>query len=160
FGYVASITNGETPRDFGFEQGDQYTLKLFVNPTSWLHVSVSGLYSGAMGSAKEPPQAALWLGEAWAQSFGLFTGLPNFVDGAPLAAGRGRPASTHSLGADVVATHPAGARLWLSYGSYTIDSTGPHLYDRTLHSWIAELVLEGRLAMPELRTFYLALRAN
>jgi hypothetical protein len=46
FGYVASLTNGETPRNFGFEDGDQVTLKLFADPRPWLHVSLSGLYSG------------------------------------------------------------------------------------------------------------------
>ena len=57
-------------------------------------------------------------------------------------------------------THPAGARLWLSYGSYEIDTAGSGLYDRRLHGWIAELVLEGRLASPELAPFYVAVRAN
>jgi hypothetical protein len=74
--------------------------------------------------------------------------------------GPARLDSTFSLGADAVLTHPAGVRLWLSYGSYEIDSSGASLYDRRLHAWIAELVLEGRLATPELRAFYLALRAN
>jgi hypothetical protein len=74
--------------------------------------------------------------------------------------GPGRLHATTYYGADVVLTHPAGARLWLSYGNSFVDSGGPSLYDRRLHSWIAELVLEGRLATPELSRFYLALRAN
>jgi len=64
------------------------------------------------------------------------------------------------VGADAVLTHPAGARLWLSYGSYEIDAAGSGPYDRRLHGWIAELVLEGRLASPELAPFYVAVRAN
>jgi hypothetical protein len=160
FGYVASLSNGETPRDFGLDDGDQYTLKLFVNPTSWLHLSASGLYSGAMGDDADPAQAALWLGEGWATGFGANSGAPNWVDGRLVPDGPGRLDSTLYLGADAVLTHPAGARLWLSYGSYDIDSSGPGPYDRRLHGWIAELVLEGRLASPELRAFYLALRGS
>lgn len=160
FGYVASLTNGETRRDFGLEGGDQYTLKLFANPAPWLHLSVSGLYSGAMGNGDQRPQGALWLGEMWARPFGTASGLPNYVDGRAVPDGPERLDSTFYLGADAVLTHAAGVRLWLSYGSYEIDSAGASLYDRRLHAWIAELVLEGRLATPELRAFYLALRAN
>jgi hypothetical protein len=160
FGYVASLTNGETRRDFGLEGGDQYTLKLFANPAPWLHLSVSGLYSGAIGNGDVEPEGALWLGESWARAFGASSPLPNFVDGRAVPDGPERLDSTFYLGADAVLTHPAGVRLWLSYGSYEIDSSGAGLYDRRLHAWIAELVLEGRLATPELRAFYLALRAN
>jgi hypothetical protein len=160
FGYVASLTNGETPRDFGLDGGDQYTLKLFANPASWLHLSASALYSGGMGDDGDPAQAALWLGESWATGFGANSRAPNWVDGALVPDGPGHLDSTLYLGADAVLTHPRGARLWLSYGSYEIDSSGPGLYDRRLHGWLAELVLEGRLASPELRAFYLALRAN
>ena len=159
-GYVASLTNGETRRDFGLDEGDQYTLKLYWNPTTWLHVSGSALWSGPMGSDSHPAQAALWLGESWAQGFGAFSGRPSFVHGRPVPDGPGRIDSTFFLGADAILTHPAGARLWLSYGSYEIDWRGGSTYDQRLHTWLAELVLEGRLVMPELRTFYAAIRAN
>jgi hypothetical protein len=160
FGYVASFTNGETPREFGFDGGDQYTLKLFADPVPWLHVSASALYSGRTGSAAEPASAALWLGETWGRGFGSGSRVPNFVDGRALPDARGALDDTLYLGADAVLTHPAGARLWLSYGSYEMDADGPGPYDRRLHAWIAELVLEGRLASPVLQPFYLALRAN
>jgi hypothetical protein len=160
FGYVASLTNGETRRDFGLDEGDQYTLKLFANPTAWLHVSASALWSGPMGSDGHPGQAALWLGESWAQEFGSFSRQPSFVHGRAVPDGSGRIDSTFYLGTDAVLTHPAGARLWLSYGNYELDWRGSSRYDQRLHAWLAELVLEGRLATPELRTFYAALRAN
>jgi hypothetical protein len=160
YGYVASFTNGETRRDLGLDAGDQGTLKLFVRPASWLYLSGSALVSGRTGSDAEPAEAALWLGESWARGFGSGTWVPSFQEGAPVAAGPGRLDGTVYVGADAVLTHPAGARLWLSYGTYEIDSSGPARYDRRLHAWLAELVLEGRLAAPELRAFYLALRAN
>jgi hypothetical protein len=160
FGYVASLTNGETRRDFGLDEGDQYTVKLYANPTSWLHLSGSALWSGPMGSDSDPAQAALWLGESWAQQFGSFSRRPSFIRGRAVPDGPGRIDSTFYIGADAVLTHPAGARLWLSYGSYEIDWRGGSRYDQRLHTWLAELVLEGRLASPELRAFYLAVRAN
>ena len=160
FGYVASLTGGETPRYFGLADGDQYTLKLFANPTPWLHLSVSGLYSGAIGDDENPAQGALWLGETWSHGFGSPSPVPNFVAGGTIPDGPGRLNSTVYLGADAVLTHEAGVRLWLSYGNYAINSSGPGSYDRRLHGWIAELVLEGRLATPELRAFYLALRGS
>jgi hypothetical protein len=161
FGYVASVTNGETDRDFGLDDGDQYTLKLWVDPTRWLHLSASALYSGRMGSPEAPANAALWLGETWASGFGSLTPIPSLTDGRVVpAAPSGALDDTTYLGVDAVLTHPAGARLWLSYGSYEIDSDGSSIYDRRLHGWIAELVLEGRLASPVLEPFYVALRAN
>lgn len=160
YGYVASFTNGETERDFSADAGAQYTLKLFVDPAPWLHLSASALYSGPTGSAEYPASAALWLGETWAQGFGSVSPLPNFIDGRMQPDSEGALDQTLYLGADAVLTHPAGARLWLSYGSYEMDAAGPGPYDRRLHAWIAELVLEGRLASPVLQPFYLALRAN
>jgi hypothetical protein len=109
-----------------------------------------------MGDDEHPAEAALWLGESWARGFGSPSPIPNFVEGGSIPDGPGRLRSTLYLGADAVLTHAAGARLWLSYGSYEIDSSGPDRYDRRLHGWIAELVLEGRLVTPELRAFYLA----
>jgi hypothetical protein len=160
FGYVASFTNGETRRDLGLDAGDQGTLKLFVRPASWLHLSASALVSGRTGGDAHPAEGALWLGESWARGFGSGTWVPNVQDGAVVADGPGRLDGTVYAGADAVLTHPAGARLWLSYGTYEIDSSGPARYDRRLHAWLAELVLEGRLAAPELRAFYLALRGS
>ncbi|HVH04382.1 MAG TPA: hypothetical protein VNE71_00100 [Myxococcota bacterium] len=160
FGYIASLTNGETRRDFGLDEGDEYTLKLYANPTTWLHLSGSALWSGPMGSDAHPAQSALWLGETWAHPYGGFTGLPSYLDGEPVPPGPGRIDSTFFLGADAVLTHPAGARLWLSYGNYEIDWRGSSRYDQRWHTWLAELVLEGRLVVPELRSFYAAIRAN
>jgi hypothetical protein len=74
--------------------------------------------------------------------------------------GPGRLDRTVYLGADAIFTHSRGARLWVSYGSYRTDSSGASLYDRRLHGWIVEAVLEGRFLLPELTPFYAALRAN
>lgn len=160
FSYVASVSSGETPRSVSLEGGGQVTLKLITEPTRWLRLSASALWSGRTGAEGEPAQGALWLGEGWARAFGSGSPVPNFYDGRVIADGPDVLDRTVYLGADAVLTHPRGARLWLSYGTYEIDSSGRSLYDRRLHSWIAELVLEGRLATPALRPFYVAARAN
>jgi|GEM_PF-3529180 len=160
FGYVASLANGETPRDFGLDGGDQYTLKLFLDPRPWLHLSVSGLYSGRLEAAAAGAGAALWLGEAWARGFGSGSRRETPIDGRLHPDPPGGLDHTLFVGADAILTHPAGVRLWLSYGTYDVEAEAPALYDRRLHAWLAELVLEGRLASPELRPLYLALRAN
>jgi hypothetical protein len=158
-GYVASVTDGQTPREWD-EGLDQFTLKIFGKPFPWLLVSSSVLRSGAMGSASDPGQGALWLGETWARPLGSGSPVPSWTDGRIVADAPGRLDDTLYVGADTVITHPAGARLWLSYGTYQIDSGGASVYDRELHTWLAELLLEGRLVSPRFRRFYLALRAN
>lgn len=160
FAYVASVSSGETALDSSADGDGQATLKLIARPTPWLQLSASGLWSAPSGSDEYPADGALWLGETWARAFGAGAPGPNVHEGAVAPDAPGRLDGTWYLGADAVLTHPRGARLWLSYGLYRIDSSGPSLYDRTLHTWIAELVLEGRLASPVLRPFYLALRAN
>jgi hypothetical protein len=160
FGYVASWSSGETDRDFSLDGGGQATLKLFGQVTPWLRLSASALWSGSLGSDADPASAALWLGEAWARGFGSGSPVPNLATGRPVPDGPGRLERTVFLGVDAILTHPRGARLWLSYGRYEIDSGGASFYDRELHAWIVEAVLEGRLLLPELTPFYAALRAN
>jgi hypothetical protein len=101
---------------------------------------------------------ALWLGEAWARAFGDSSDLPNFVDGSVVADGPNELEDTTLLGADVILRRPGWGHLWLGSGTYRIDSTGPSLYDRELRYWIAELLVEAGLVLPELDPFYVALR--
>jgi hypothetical protein len=159
-GYVASLTEGRTPRDWHFDRFESASLKLFADPWPWLHLSASVLRTGSSGDADEPASVALWLGESWARGFGAGAPGPNVMDGRVVPDGPGRLDGTLFTGVDAVLEHPAGARLWLAFGRYRIDSSGPGLYDRTLVTWTAELRLEGRLLSPELRRFFAALRAS
>jgi len=148
FSYVASISSGETAFNSAVSSHKQYTLKLALDPIDWLHLSASGLYSGAIGSPSNSGSGgALWLGETWARAFGSGTPEPNYIEG------------TWFVGADVIVERPSRVRLWLSYGYYDIDQNG-ELYDRQLHSWIVELILHGGLLTPYLQPIYLGLRAN
>lgn len=160
FGYVLSVTDGETPFNTDGDNAKQVTLKLFGRPLPWLYVSASYLRSGKMGSESMPALGALWLGESWARAFGSGTEVPNFVDGVAVPDGPFQLEGSTFYGADVVLEKRDVARLWLGYGRYAIDSKGETFYDRTLAYWIAELILEGDLVSPELGSFYLALRAN
>jgi hypothetical protein len=159
FGYVASIMDAENKFNVDRDTDNQYTLKLWVNPTSWLHLSVSGLHTGKIGSKSSAAEGSLWLGEAWARQFGSGTTLKNYVDGMEVADGPRRIEKTNFLGVDAIVTLPEWGRLWLAYGTYNIDQKGGR-YDRRLHYWIAELILEGSLVTPEMKDFYLGLRAD
>jgi hypothetical protein len=152
FGYVASVSDGETPFDADSSREMQGTLKLFANPTPWLHASVSGLFGG------HADRTALWLGETWGTPVGRMGSLPVFQDGVAVADAPGSLDSNHLLAADLILSHEKG-RIWLGGGRWSIDAEDAG-YDRDLWYWIAEAILEGRAVSPELTPFYLALRAN
>jgi len=160
FGYVASIMAGETPFNTDRNDDNQYTLKLWVEPTSWLHLSASGLYSGAIGDDTNNALGALWLGESWARAFGSGTGVDSYQNGMIVPDGPTELASTWLVGGDAIVDLPQRFRLWLGYGMYDIDSTGGSFYDRRLHYWVAELLLYGGLLTPEISDVYIGLRAN
>jgi hypothetical protein len=159
-GWVASTSDGETPFNSDPNTDKQFTLKLYTDPTPWLHISASGLRSGAMGSGNTPASGALWLGETWARAFGAGTTVPNFQDGAEIADGPNRLDDSWFAGGDVILNFQDVARLWLGGGWYGIDSSGGSLYDRDLYYWIAELIFEGAAIAPVLAPFYLGSRAN
>jgi hypothetical protein len=159
-GWVASTSDGETPFNSDPNTDKQFTLKLYTDPTPWLHISASGLRSGAMGSGNTPASGALWLGETWARAFGAGTTVPNFQDGVVIADGPNRLDDGWFAGGDVILNFQDVARLWLGGGWYGIDSSGGSLYDRNLYYWIAELVVEGAALAPVLAPFYVGSRAN
>jgi len=160
FGWVASVSDGETQFNFDANTDKQVTLKLFADPTPWLHVSASGLRSGAMGSANSAAMGALWLGESWARAFGSGSGVVNYVDGVVVGDGPNKLKDSWLAGGDVIVHFPDLVRVWLGGGWYGINSTGADLYDRNLYYWIAEVLLEGAAATPALAPLYLGLRAN
>ncbi|HEY8156991.1 MAG TPA: hypothetical protein VII72_22890 [Myxococcota bacterium] len=160
FGWVASVSDGQTQFNFDPNTDKQFTLKLFADPLPWLHVSASGLRSGPMGSSSSAAMGALWLGESWARAFGASTGIPNYVDGVVVPDGPNRLKDSWLAGGDVILHFPDLARIWLGGGWYGINSTGADIYDRDLFYWIAEVVLEGAAAAPVLAPFYLGLRAD
>lgn len=160
YGYVASVSNGDTPFNYHSGSGHQLTLKLFWQPLEWLYVSASGLRSGEVGGNGVSASNALWLGETWARPFGSSTGAPSFQDGEPVPPGPQRLHDTWLAAGDVVLDFRDKLRLWLAYGFHEIDSDGGAFYDRQLHYWIAELILRGAWVSERLRPYYLGLRAN
>jgi len=160
FGYVASISDGETEFDVDRSREPQLTLKLWTQPLPWLHASVSGLRGGQIGTDDERGNGALWLGETWATPVGGIGSLPVFQDGVAVPDAPKRIDSTTLLAADLILTPGHWGRLWLGGGRYSIDGAHTTSYDRRLWYWIAEYVLGGEILMPELAPFYLALRAN
>ena len=160
FGYVASVSSGETDFNFDSNSDPQGTLKLYTDPWPWLHLSVSGLVSGEIGHTNDPAPGALWLGETWAMAIGAFNAVPNFIDGVPTPDGPNQIDRTWLVGGDAIVKPLEGLRVWFGGGRFQIDKSGSGPYDRTLYYWIAEVVAEGSLVSPSLAPLYLGLRAN
>jgi len=156
------VSDGETQFNFDPNTDKQFTVKLYADPTPWLHVSASGLRSGPMGSNSpaSPAMGALWLGETWARQFGGGSGVQSFIDGVGVDDGPNRLNDSFLGGGDVILHFPELARIWLGGGWYGINSPGGNLYDTDLYYWIAEVLLEGAAATPLLAPFYLGLRAD
>jgi hypothetical protein len=159
-GWVASISDGDTPFNADSDGDKQVTLKLFWRPSPWLYLSASALRSGEIGSASSPAMGALWLGETWARAFGAGTGVPSFQGGVEVPDGPNQLDETWLAAGDAVVELQDRLRLWLAYGRYSIESAGDSSYDRVLHYWIAELLLRGAWASEVLRPFYVGVRAN
>lgn len=159
-GYVASVSNGNTNFNDDENHAKQLTLKLYADPTDWLHVSVSGLRSGKLGSSDEAASGSLWLGETWAQPLGNWSPVPTYTNGSVVPTGPNEIDDSLFAGIDVIMRWPDAVKLWLSYGRYSMHSAGPSLYDRALQEWIAELVVQGALVSPLLQPFYLGVRSS
>jgi len=160
FGYVASVSDGDTPFNSEGDSDKQVTLKLFAEPFPWLRLSVSGLRTGELGSRTSNASGALWLGETWARPIGASTTVATFQDGVAVPDGPTRMRESWFVGADGILDFDDRARLWLAYGRYHMDANGGSFYDRTLHYWIAELILRGVWLAEPLRPFYAGVRAN
>jgi hypothetical protein len=158
-GYVASISNGDTDFNVDSDTDPQGTLKLYTDPWPWLHLSVSALGQGDVGSRTREADGALWLGETWAMAIGG-SPVPNFIDGVPLPDGPATIDNTWLAGADAIVRPLDGLSVWLGAGRYHIEADGSGPYDRDLEYWIAEIVAEGKLVSPSLEPLYLALRAD
>ena len=164
YGYVASVSDGETDFEGDSSRDPQFTLKLYAKPTPWLYASVSALRSGRIGSDENgvPASGALWLGETWATPVGSFAPwIPVYQNGvATTGAPSNELDSTTLVGADLIFTHEKLGRLWLAYGHYSIDAAETTAFDRNLSYWIAQWTLQGDAIAPELAPFYIGLRAN
>ena len=157
--YAFSVTDGENAMNVLPNGSQQVSLKVAVDPWEWLHLSVSGLTTGAIGSSTPPAMASVWLGEMFPRAFGAGSTAQSFANGLPIAAGPNKLHGIRILGGDAIFKLPD-ARLWLSYGGATIDSSGGTTYDRELIYWLAELMVQMRLISPRLAPAYVAFRAS
>ncbi|MEZ4330446.1 MAG: hypothetical protein R3F35_01735 [Myxococcota bacterium] len=155
FGYVASLTNGDT--DFNDVGGDyQLTAKLWAQPFAFLYVSASGLFTSAL----EQVDGALWLGEGWPRPFGSGTPLTAHFEGAPVAADPDGLGHVWAVALDVVITPLDGVRIWLAGGRVDLPSQGASRYDRALAYGLGEIVLGGQLVSPGLKPLFVGLRVD
>ncbi|HTO55401.1 MAG TPA: hypothetical protein VMR50_18605 [Myxococcota bacterium] len=157
--YAFAITDGEGALNSLANGSQMLTLKLAADPFEWLHLSLSGLTTGAVGSDTSPAFASVWLGEMIPRAFGSGTTTPNFDHGVAIPDGPNKLHGVRILGGDAIFKLPD-ARLWLSYGGAQIDSSGGTTYDRDLIYWLAELMVQMRLISPQLAPAYVAVRAS
>ncbi|MFI5317888.1 MAG: hypothetical protein ACHQ6T_19475, partial [Myxococcota bacterium] len=83
--YAFSLTDGENAMNTLPNGSQQVSLKLAVDPWEWLHLSVSGLTTGVVGSTTSPAFAAVWLGEMVPRAFGAGSTAQSFQNGVPIA---------------------------------------------------------------------------
>ena len=159
--YNFSITDGENAASALPNGSEQLSLKLAVDPWEWLHLSVSGLRTGTLGSDTSPAFASLWFGEMIPRAFGATFGAPvqSFDHGQPIPPGPNKLNGITVIGGDAI-FKLEDVRLWLSYGGANIDSTGGSLYDRNLIYWLAEALFQLRMISPRLAPAYFAFRAS
>jgi hypothetical protein len=159
--YAFSMTDGEGAlNSVAVGNGSQmFVLKLAADPVEWLHLSVSGLTTGVVGSNTSPAFASVWLGEMIPRALGMGSSAPIFDHGVIVPNGPNKLHGIRILGGDAIFKLPD-ARLWLSYGGAQIDSSGGTTYDRDLIYWLAELMVQMRLISPRLAPAYVALRAS
>jgi hypothetical protein len=157
--YAFSWTDGDGAINNLPNGGQQVSLKLAADPFEWLHLSVSGLRSGTIGSDTTPAFAAVWLGEMIPRAFGAGSTAQSFANGVPIPPGPNKLNGISILGGDAIFKLPD-TRLWLSYGGARIDSSGGSTYDRDLIYWLAELVVQAHLVAPQLAPLYVAARAS
>lgn len=155
FGYVASLTNGDS--DFNDVGGDyQVTAKVWAQPFPFLYVSASGLFTSEL----EQVDGALWLGEGWPRPFGSGTALPNHFEGTAVADDPDGMGHLWAIGLDAVLTPIDGVRIWLAGGRLDVPSRGASRYDRVLWYGLGEIVLSGQLITPGLAPLFVGLRVD
>jgi hypothetical protein len=157
--YAFSVTDGENAANLLSNGSQQVSLKLAADPWEWLHLSVSALRSGAIGSDSNPGVASIWLGETLISKFGMLSTAQTFDHGAPIGDGPNKLNDIQILGGDAIFKLPD-TRLWLSYGGARLDSSGGTQFDRDLIYWLAELMVQAKLISPRLAPAYVALRAS
>ena len=160
FGYVFAWSNGDSVFQTETDSDKAATLKLWARPLAGLELSLSGHRSGRLGSSTEEGESAIWFGESWIRPVGDGTGVPVWSHGAIVADAGQELEGVSALEADAIWRWGDRMQAWLGYGSIQADQEGDHSYDRDLHYWIAEVVLQGGWLAPQLSPFYAALRAN
>lgn len=155
--YEIALQDGDDELNGNSDQDFQVTAKLAMRPVNGAYLSVSALRSGGLGDTGSPAKSALEWGGTHATPFGSGTEVLNFKDGAVIADDPNDELTFDAWEVDLVLT-PAWRRLWLAYGQIGLDSEGDSTYDRTLHYWIAEAVLELGAFAEALDPIFLATR--
>lgn len=154
--YLLAAMDGDDPMAVNSDSAPAWVGKLSFDPESWLHVSLSGIHTGSLGSDDLEAKSALEFGGTHAVPFGELGGVQAFQDGVAVAADPVRTLDgLEGWEGDVILSWPELGRLWLSYGGAAVNGAGASSYDRDFRYGLAELVLELARLSPALERVYL-----
>ena len=154
--YQLAAMDGDDAMAVNTDSAPAWAGKLSFDPRSWLHVSLSGIHTGSLGSDDLAARSSLEFGDSHVVPLGAIGGVQAFQDGAAIAPDPVR--RLDGLAAwegDVILSWPELGRLWLSYGGASVDGAGASSYDRDFRYGLAELVFELARLSPALERAYL-----
>jgi hypothetical protein len=158
FEWKLAIMNGTEEFDARGGRAPTFAGKVTLRPFSWLAASLSGLRTGLLGSSDDVGASALEIAGVSAVPFGSGTTVESLQDGDPVAPDPSPKVRLSAWEADLILEREGLGRIWLGYGQARIDSETSSSYDRLLHYWVAEAVLELRVFAEALDRVYFAAR--
>ena len=158
FGYEFAVMDGDIGFNDNTAEQVQLAGKVTYRPTDWAKLSLSGLSTGKIGSSSRPGISAMFFGGQAIVPFGFRTNVPNFKDGKAIVNDLDNAFTVEAWEIDSIFSSTDWGRLWLAYGHVDINSKGDSIYDRELHYWIVEGILELGVFSSQLSKFYLATR--
>jgi hypothetical protein len=157
--YIFALMDGDDAFSVNTDSEPAFSGKLSYRPAPWAQLSMSGLHTGALGSAEVPAKSAMEFGFTHAEPFGSGTDVPNFQNGVEVPDDpENRIDTLDAWEVDLILTSEDWGRFWLAYGQARIRSEGASSFDRDLLYGIAEGILELRSVSESFSKIYLAAR--
>ena len=156
--YRFSVMDGDIGFNDNTAEEVQLAGKLTYKPTDWTKISLSGLSTGRIGNSSSPGISAMFFSGVPVVPFGFGPELDNFQDGDSIRRDPNLAFKVRAWEVDSIVSSFDWGQLWLAYGQVDINTEGESIYDRDLHYWIAEGILQFGAFSPRLNRFYLAAR--
>ena len=156
--YQFAVMDGDIRFNDNTAEQVQLAGKITYEPIEWATLSLSGLRTGKIGTSSRPGISAMFFGGRAVVPFGSRTDVENYQDGMEIDDDPNLVFNVNSWEIDSIVSSADWGRLWFAYGQVDINSEGESTYDRDLHYWIVEGIVElGMLGM-RLDKLYLVTR--